>query len=305
MDPNFYARGKILITSEFMILHGARALAVPLKSGQSLELTNKKELGKLHWTAEYNGVPWFEAVISLDDLKVLVSTSDEKALNLLNMLKKLVEIQAGFKEKLYTNDVLTRLEFDPGFGFGSSSTLTSLLAQWAGIDPMQLHFSISRGSGYDVACANAESAILYQMISDMPVIESVDFQPAFIDKMWLIYLGKKQDSGKSVAAFLNNYNANQEDIDLYSRLTCEMLRAESMHEFGKLMTEHEKRLSEILDIPVLKDLRFRDLGGYVKSLGAWGGDFALLLTPWNKETLSSYLTDIGIGQFFAYNELAI
>jgi hypothetical protein len=137
----------------------------------------------------------------------------------------------------------------------------------------------------------------------MPVIESVDYAPPFIDQMWLVYLGEKQDSGKSVAAFLNNYLPDQKDIERYSRLTSEFLRAQDIHELGAVIREHEQHLSEILRIPVLKTERFPDLQGYVKSLGAWGGDFALLVTDWSKEQLSAYLPTKGIDQWFAYKEL--
>jgi mevalonate kinase len=170
---------------------------------------------------------------------------------------------------------------------------------------MVFHFNISRGSGYDVACANAESALLYQLINEMPVIQSVDFQPDFMDKMYLVYLGQKQDTSKSVAAFLNNYKKNQEDIDLYSKLTCDLIKTSSIEEFGELIIQHEKRLSEILNISVLKEALFSDLDGYAKSLGAWGGDFALLICSWEKEKLSSYLSSKGITQWFAYNDLVL
>jgi mevalonate kinase len=305
MEHQFYARGKILLTSEFMILHGAKALAVPLTVGQSLERVRKKTLGVLHWNAQYKGETWFETKLLLEKLEIQESTSEDKSENLVHLLKKLLEIKPDFMEQLYSNDVITNLEFDPGFGFGSSSTLTALLAQWAEIDPMQLHFHISKGSGYDVACASAWSAILYQVINEMPVVQSVDFQPAFIDNMWLVYLGQKQESAKSVAAFLNNYEPDQNDIALYSALTCEMLKAKTVDEFGALMVRHEERLSEILEMPALKTRRFQELDGYVKSLGAWGGDFALVVTGWERERLRTYLDSIGIETWFSYRDLVL
>ena len=305
MEDRFYARGKLLLTSEFMILHGAKSLAVPLTVGQSLGLVRKKELGVLHWDAQYDGKTWFETRLSLEELEIKESSSQEKSENLVYMLKKLLEIKPEFMEQLYAYDVVTHLEFDPGFGFGSSSTLTALLAQWAEIDPMQLHFSISKGSGYDVACASAWSAILYQVINEMPVVQSVDFQPSFVDNMWLVYLGQKQESAKSVAAFLNNYETRPGRYCPLFSLTYEMLKAKTADEFGELMMTHEERLSEILQMPVLKEERFHDLNGYVKSLGAWGGDFALLVTGWGKEKLSSYLQEKGIDKWFSYGELVL
>ncbi|MDA3822113.1 MAG: GYDIA family GHMP kinase [Bacteroidales bacterium] len=281
MDQKFYASGKILLTAEFMILHGAKALAIPLKVGQSLELYRKKELGLLHWVAKYKAETWFECKIQLDTFEVQYTSDEAKSTHLVYMLKKLVEIHPPFTEKLHAADVITTLDFDPHYGFGSSSTLTSLLAQWAKVDSMQYHFHISKGSGYDVACADAKSSLLYEMIDEMPVTQSVDFQPPFSEKLWLIYLGQKQNTSESVTSFLNTYSPKQDDIDYFSALSYKFLTANTLNEFGKLIEEHEERLSELLKLPSIKEQRFSDLNGYIKSLGAWGGVFALLATDWD------------------------
>jgi len=303
MDDHFYAKGKLLLTSEFMILHGAKALAVPLKLGQSLQLTEKNRQGSLHWTATHGAVTWFETVISLDRMEVIDASSSSKAENLVFILEKILEIAPGFRDKLENFDVHTDLEFDPAYGFGSSSTLTSLLAQWAGIDAMQLHFHISKGSGYDVACAQANSALLYQVINEMPVIESVEFNPDCSGQLWLAYLGHKQDSAKSIAAFLEHYQPDPQDIDFFSGLTCEFLKAGEADEFGHLITRHENKLAGILNRPPVKDQFFADFRGYVKSLGAWGGDFVLLVTEWSAEELGQYLSAKGIDQWYSFNEI--
>lgn len=304
MKP-YYARGKILLTSEFIILHGAKALAIPLKLGQSLHLKEKKQAGELHWEAGFESGNWLEVTIALEQMEVKNSTDDDKAENLLNMLTKLLSLKPEFKDELSHYDVHTQLEFNPQFGFGSSSTLTSLLAQWAEVDPMQYHFSFSKGSGYDVACANAESAILYELIDEMPVIEALEYYPPFIDQLWLVYLGEKQDTSKSITAFLNNYTPSPEDTGLFSRLSCSIYRAATLQEFGSLIEEHEGRLSEILDLPVIKDKRFSDLNGYAKSLGAWGGDFALIATPWTSSQTQAYFRTKNIQTWFSFKDIII
>ncbi len=303
MKSQFHARGKLLLTSEFMILHGAKALAVPLVKGQSLSLKSKSNPAEFSWIAMYNNSIWFEATYDLRALSILESSDQEKATTLLRMLNELIELNPEFRKKMEQHDVVTNLDFDPGYGFGSSSTLTALLAEWAGVDPMQLHFSISKGSGYDVACSSANSAILYQVINEMPVIESVDFEPPFIDQLWLIYLGKKQDSSGSVATFLHEYQPQDADIQLFSSFTCDFLRAETLHQFGEIIESHEQRLSEILNQPFLKEKRFNDLQGFVKSLGAWGGDFALIATSQDKESLKKYLSAKDIDVLIPYKEL--
>ncbi|MDO4225071.1 MAG: hypothetical protein Q4C75_04185, partial [Bergeyella zoohelcum] len=41
------------------------------------------------------------------------------------------------------------------------------------------------------------------------------------------------------------------------------------------LTLHETELSEFLGIPTAKDKYFADCPVFIKSLGAWGGDFIL------------------------------
>lgn len=305
MEHQFHASGKILVTSEFLILHGAKALAVPLTLGQSLKTIPAGREGTLLWQAKYKDEVWFSASIEIEDMSVIDTSSEDRSKYLLNMLNRSLEINPDFRKNLGQHDVVTNLEFDPHFGFGSSSTLTHLVAQWAGIDPMQLHFRISRGSGYDVACAGATSPILYQVINEMPVIQSVDFRPSFIDHLWLVYLGQKQDSSRSVAAFLENYEPNDEDTAAFSGITMDLLHAADLEEFGEVMEAHENRLSEILQIPVLKSERFSDLEGYAKSLGAWGGDFALIATPWTRDVTENYFRKKGIRQWFPYDKITL
>lgn len=305
MDQQFYARGKILLSSEFMILHGSKALALPIRPGQILELHNKEKSALFRWTAHYDSEVWFQAIINLDNLQLISSSEDKKAEHLIFMLKKLIEIKPEFIKELFAADVITRLEFDPNFGFGSSSTLTSLLAQWARVDPMQFHFSISKGSGYDVACAQANSAILYELIDDMPVVQSVDFHPNFAENLYFVYLGKKQETSRSVAEFLSNYIPRKEDVDYFTGISCEFLKVDNLHDFGDLIIKHEQKLAQLLKMRTLKELHFPDLNGYVKSLGAWGGDFALLASDWEKKKLISYFHVKGINKWFSYNDLVI
>jgi mevalonate kinase len=56
----FYAKGKILLTAEYAVLGGAKALALPTKLGQSLEVI-KTSTGKLEWKSiDVNGKVWYE-----------------------------------------------------------------------------------------------------------------------------------------------------------------------------------------------------------------------------------------------------
>src|SRR5690606_4630119 len=66
MTQNFFSNGKLLITGEYVVLDGARALAVPAKFGQSLEIQPGQK-GTFSWKAldrEQN--TWFETRLRVD-----------------------------------------------------------------------------------------------------------------------------------------------------------------------------------------------------------------------------------------------
>ncbi len=304
MSKRFYAKGKLLLTSEYLVLHGAKALAVPLKKGQSLICTTKKEKGVLGWKAFHAGEIWFEASIQVSNLTIIQTSSKEKALKLISLLENCIDLNPDFVIELNIWDIRTDLEFNPDFGFGSSSTLISLLAQWARIDPMQLYFKVSNGSGFDLACASANSAILYQLTDGKPSIYPIDFQPAFAEKLWLVYQGRKQQSEESVARFLKNFSAHNIDTSFFSNLTEEILKSQTIEEFGTLLITHEKAISEMISLPSIGGL-FNDFDGYAKSLGAWGGDFALLASERDASYVEDYLRSKQIDIYFRYKELVI
>jgi len=56
----YYSNGKLLLTGEYLVLNGAKSLAVPTKFGQDLEVT--PALGKkIIWKSyDADGSIWFE-----------------------------------------------------------------------------------------------------------------------------------------------------------------------------------------------------------------------------------------------------
>jgi hypothetical protein len=133
----------------------------------------------------------------------------------------------------------------------------------------------------------------------------VDFNPAFAGNLWFVYLGSKQETSRSVAAFLKNYQVKKEDVAFFSGLTCEFLKADSLDAFMGLMHKHEAYLAALLGEKSLAEMRFIDFEGSVKSLGAWGGDYALFATQWSEDQLKNYLKTKGIDRYYNYNELVI
>jgi len=84
-----------------------------------------------------------------------------------------------------------------------------------------------------------------------------------------------------------------------------MLSAVSLEEFSQLMEEHEAILGKILDAPKLQDTVFKGFPGTVKSLGAWGGDFAMLATDIGETELKKQLLALGLLTCFGFDELLI
>jgi len=297
------ARGKLLISSEYMVLHGSQALALPLKKGQTLEKTASENRSRFSWKAWYGEECWFSAEFDPVSLGILGSSDPKKAAHLQGLLRNVMEMKPLFQNELGKWDVDTRLDFSPAWGLGSSSTLTALLAIWAGIDPMDLHFRISHGSGYDVACAMADSAIVYGLREDGPHARAVPFRPSFADQLYFVWLGSKQPTSAHLKKMSGRINPDTKEIHHFTAMTQGMLKARQLSEFRMFMEEHEARLSGLTGLERVSQTRFPGLQGSVKSLGAWGGDFVMLASEQDPEALYNYLDGLGLTTRFRYKEL--
>ncbi len=61
-----------------------------------------------------------------------------------------------------------------------------------------------------------------------------------------------------------------------------------LKEFENCLYEHERVVSNALDMPRVKDRLFSDYWGAVKSLGAWGGDFVMVTSDRSREETKEY-----------------
>ena len=66
------------------------------------------------------------------------------------------------------------------------------MAQWANIDAYILLEMTFGGSGYDIACAQTNSPIIYQLENEIPNFKTVSFNPTFKDQIYFVYLNQKQ-----------------------------------------------------------------------------------------------------------------
>lgn len=299
----FRAHGKLLISAEYMVLHGSKALAVPLQAGQILRRIRSENRSVFSWKAHYGTEVWFSASYDPSSLGILKTSDQEKAESLRQMIKACIEMVPSFQQELFTWDVETDLEFSPHWGFGSSSTLTALMAEWAEVNPLDLHYLTSEGSGYDVACAIAEQAILYWLRDGDPHYKHVPFDPPFADQLYFVWLGTKQNTREQLVQMAGHIDPGYEEILHFNSLSQQMIEATELVEFQNLMEEHEDRLSSIIKLDKVGASRFPDLPGTVKSLGAWGGDFVMIASDTDPDVLLNYLNGKGYTTLFRYKDL--
>ncbi len=303
----YRANGKFLLSGEYLVLQGARALALPLNLGQSLEVTTiDDENGMIHWDAYTPKGFWFASIFSKHDFTVHASDDMEKADNLSRIFKAIKSLNPNILQDKKDYFFTTRLEFDSEWGLGSSSTLISLLSQWAEVDPYELLKMTMGGSGYDIACATASQPIIYHLENGSPVVEKADFHPAFADKLYFVYQGHKQSSGKEVKSFkerAQKYDYSSECSEI-SEISEKLINATSFNDFCALLTRHEELMSRCLGQQPLKS-QYPDFQGVIKSLGAWGGDFFLAATELPEKEVIGYFKGKGLKTVLKYNEIVL
>lgn len=271
----FRANGKLLITGEYAVLDGALALAVPTVKGQTLSVESEPHHSRrLQWKSfRADGSLWLEVHFD-KNLTVLYASDPVKADMLRKILHGATLLNPEFLSVIRYYEITTRLEFDENWGLGSSSTLVHNVAAWAGINAYDLLKITFTGSGYDIACAAVESSIFYQLHHGEPEVKPAYFSPGFQNRLYFVYLNKKQNSREGIA----RYNAVKADKTEYIKHISELGKAaassQTLTEFEGVMETHEDITSRMLDLPKINN-RFPDYPGVLKSLGAWGGDFIL------------------------------
>jgi mevalonate kinase len=294
-----------LLTGEYLVLHGASALAVPTRFGQSMEVETMPGLPFIQWTGRILSESWFNAELSLPDLKIIKTNDHEIANNLQEILKVCRKYKPAHFDPHTGYKIRTDLDFDIEWGLGSSSSLLSNLAYWLDTDPFELYFNLHSGSGFDIACARASHPILYRLEEKLPQVSASNFDPPFKDKIYFIYLGRKQNSARSVQEYLLRERPGKKSIDRISSLTHGMSATHSFEEFGLFIREHEEILAGILKKEAIKNSSFPDFNGEIKSLGAWGGDFVMVTWNGSQEDLKDYFKHYGLQVIFPYSELIL
>lgn len=302
----YRSNGKLLITGEYAVLNGAKSLAVPTRLGQQMEVSEGEE-NKIFWTSldEYKNI-WFEVEFTIDDgeFNPMInrdnSAQPEVTARLQQLFKSAFKANAeAFTDKGYI--VTTQLDFNRKWGLGTSSTLVNNLAQWLHINPYRLLEESFGGSGYDIAVAGSNLPVTYQLTTNGPAAFTADFDPAFKDELFFVYLNRKQNSREAIAHYKNQPLDNIHDLtEKISGITEQIISCGNIEEFRMLLNAHEVLISRAINLPRIKTTLFPDFPGLIKSLGGWGGDFILAS---GRDEEKQYFREKGYSTIFEYSEL--
>ena len=300
-EETYHAQGKLLLTGEYFVLDGAMALALPTRLGQHFKLEHGKS-GVLSWQSyDADGTCWFNTTLEIPNLKILSGEPSEATQRLIQVLEQAFLLSEIPLNSLAGYAITTQLDFSRHWGLGSSSTLISFVAHLAQVNPYVLLAATFGGSGYDLACALAKGPIIYQN----QVAQLVAFHPSFVDQLYFVYLGKKQNSRDGILRYRALGEKVKASLGQINQLTLDVIACTSLSEFEKLMLRHEMIVSSMLDLPRAQDLYFSDYWGAVKSLGAWGGDFVLVTSDRDATSTKSYFQQKGFEVILGYREMIL
>ncbi len=299
---HFFSHGKLLLTSEYMILDGALAFAIPTQFGQKLTIQEIEDSQSLIiWDSRCQNQLWVKTKINYKNWKILESNLTDSALFIMKIMKEIQKLSSDKFKKNTSYLIKSNLEFPQNFGLGSSSTLITNLSKWAKINPFELNENILGGSGYDIAVAQNSSAILYQIKDKIRHIEKINFLPKFKNELLFIHLNKKQNSREGIKLYRSK-NKSQQLIQKFSEITKSIIQCNDINSFSELMNLHEKKLSQFLGLKTAKEIYFPDCPVFIKSLGAWGGDF-IMSRKFNG--YQKYFKEKGFESIFTWQDLIL
>lgn len=299
----FHANGKLLLTGEYAILDGAKAIGLPTKLGQKLWIEKgESKSSTTYWKALlHDGSIWFETEIDTELFSYGECTDKDLANSICEILKSVEELNPNsVYGKSYR--ITTQLEFPKDWGLGSSSTLMALLAKCFDINPYALLEKTFGGSGYDVSCAMMPRPQTYQLTKNERKISFVELHPDITQHLYFVYLNQKQNSREGIQLY-RSLPKSKSLIKGITDITNSILTCDHLYDFEDLVHVHEQLISNHLGLEPVQQRLFSDYrGGEVKSLGAWGGDFVLVTSESGD---LSYFERKGYGVIFGYNELMV
>lgn len=291
----FTAHGKLLLFGEYLVLRGSSCLAIPLQFGQELRISQHNGKSIL-WESKDQENPWLMILFS-PELAIIHATDMSKAEIIQKLLFQIKTLNPTINWSQIHFSFNTN--FNREYGFGTSSTLISLLSQWTEVNPYLLLNNSFGGSGYDIAAATTSLPFTYT-INDK-ITKSFVLPKEITDKLLFVYLGKKQQSSREIIKFQSK-QTSENQINQMNEIVKKAITCTSIEAWENLIYESENLLSSILETPKVKDLLFSDYSFSIKSLGAWGGDF-IMATCRDIEQAKVYFLQKGKNVMFRYEEL--
>lgn len=285
MPTKFHSNGKLLLTAEYLILDGAKGLALPTKYGQSITVSEGKN-GLLSWKSlNEKGMLWFEGDFLISENGTVQKTSEDPiATRLEEILRTAHDLNPSLLTKETGFQVTSTLDFPQNWGLGSSSTLINTIADWFQVDPYQLLANTFGGSGYDIACAKTNHPLSYQLTQNSRIVSKENFDPKFKDRLFFVHLNRKQNSRAAIAHYRKQPALQlSKQIASISQITDALIECQEITAFEALLTEHESIISSLIKTPPIKKQLFPDYPHAIKSLGGWGGDFILAVGAENEK----------------------
>jgi mevalonate kinase len=306
----FYSNGKLLLTGEYVVLDGATSLALPTTFGQDLVVQSIKEPLLIWESYDERGITWFQAEFRMSDLRIVSETfnseTDNSKETLAISLQKIVLHAQKMNPKFLNSKtgfhIKTNLSFPRNWGLGTSSTLIHNIASWAEVDPYELLFASFGGSGYDIACAQNDTPISYQLKDKKPIVKAINFKPIFSDQLYFVHLNVKQNSRSGIKKYREFDGDKENVIQDISTITDEMVNCDNLSEFERMLKAHEQIISKVIHNKPIQELVFKDYFGQTKSLGAWGGDF--ILATGNQDT-PAYFKEKGFETVVSYKDIIL
>lgn len=310
MTYDYHSNGKLLLTGEYVVLDGAKALAIPTKFGQSLQIT-PTENPQIEWLSlNHEGEKWIESKFQIKDfsefqLEIIETNNADLSEKLIPIFQCLNELNPSLFKKHSGYEMVSQLEFPKNWGLGSSSTLINNLANWANVDPYLVLEHTFGGSGYDIACAKSDSSLIYQLQPDsIPkrFAKDVNFNPSFTEHLYFVHLNQKQNSREGISRYKSLGNVTRNIISEVSDLSQKFIECQSLEDFKYLLKYHESIITKLIEMKPIQEKLFPDFNGQVKSLGAWGGDFILVAS---ENEIQSYFNDKGYNTIIPYKDMIL
>ncbi|MCT4629937.1 GYDIA family GHMP kinase [Winogradskyella sp.] len=305
-SKTYRSNGKLLLSGEYVVLDGAKALAIPTKYGQSLTVEENDTYSIIWRSYDDKGELWFKDEFTLEEIATSqnIEIRNDISNRLIQIIKAAQDLNPEFLNSNQGYNIATHLDFNRKWGLGTSSTLINNVANWAKINAYQLLNKTFGGSGYDIACAEHNTPITYQLKQpESPLIEPITFNPVFKNQLYFVYLNQKQNSRDGIKAYKALNKVSHATIESINGITDAMINCSSLDSFERLITTHESIIADLINQPTITSKLFNDYHlGEIKSLGAWGGDFVLATS---KTDPSGYFKSKGLDVVIPYTEMVL